>query len=37
MRFPDGIKIQQIWSLCKEQELMLWIFTDFFKYLVSPF
>ena len=35
--FQIGIKIQQIRSLGKEQELMLWIFTDLFKYLVSPF
>ena len=32
-----GIKIQRIRSLGKEQELMLWIFTDLCKYLVSPF
>ena len=35
--FQIGIKIQQIRSLGKEQELMLWIFTDLCKYLVSPF
>ena len=35
--FQIGIKIQQIGSLGKEQELMLWIFTDLCKYLVSPF
>ena len=35
--FQIGIKIQQIRSLGKEQELMLWIFTDLYKYLVSPF
>ena len=35
--FQIGIKIQQIRSLGKEQELMLRIFTDLYKYLVSPF
>ena len=35
--FQIGIKIQQIGSLGKEQELMLCIFTDPCKYLVSPF
>ena len=35
--FQIGIKIQQIGSLGKEQELMLCIFTDLCKYLVSPF
>ena len=35
--FQIGIKIQQIGALGKEQELMLWIFTDLCKYLVSPF
>lgn len=35
--FQIGIKIQQIRSPGKEQELMLWIFTDLCKYLVSPF
>ena len=35
--FQIGIKIQQIRLLGKEQELMLWIFTDLCKYLVSPF
>ena len=35
--FQIGIKIQQIRSLGKEQELMLRIFTDLCKYLVSPF
>ena len=35
--FQIGIKIQQIRSLGKEQELMLWVFTDLCKYLVSPF
>ena len=35
--FQIGIKIQQIRSLGKEQELMLWIFTDLCKYLGSPF
>ena len=33
--FQIGIKIQQIGALGKEQELMLWIFTDLCKYLVS--
>ena len=35
--FQIGIKIQQIRSFGQEQELMLWIFTDLCKYLVSPF
>ena len=35
--FQIGIKIQQIGALGQEQELMLWIFTNLFKYLVSPF
>lgn len=35
--FQIGIKIQQIGALGKKQELMLWIFTDLCKYLVSPF
>ena len=35
--FQIGIKIQRIRSLGKEQELMLRIFTDLYKYLVSPF
>ena len=35
--FQIGIKIQQIGALGQEQELMLWIFTDLCKYLVSPF
>ena len=35
--FQIGIKIQQIGSLGKEQELMLCIFTDLCKYLVFPF
>ena len=34
--FQIGIKIQQIGALGKKQELMLWIFTDLCKYLVSP-
>ena len=35
--FQIGIKIQRIRSLGKEQELMLRIFTDLYKYLISPF
>ena len=35
--FQIGIKIQRIRSLGKEQELMLRIFTDLYKYLFSPF
>ena len=35
--FQIGIKLQQIGGLGKKQELMLWIFTDLCKYLVSPF
>ena len=33
--FQIGIKIQQIGALGQKQELMLWIFTDLCKYLVS--
>ena len=35
--FQISIKIQQIGALGQKQKLMLWIFTDFFKYLASPF
>ena len=35
--FQIGIKIQQIGALGQKQKLMLWIFMDLCKYLVSPF
>ena len=35
--FQIGIKIQKIGALGQKQKLMLWIFTDLCKYLVSPF